>query len=603
MPKNTGAVTTDLANVGTAGVLMILGLVFLFFGRARVLLALLVTVATACFWSFGVAFLAIGHLNSATGFLVSVIAGNGINFGILLSARYLEGRVREGLPAPIAIAQAMRASAPGTLTAAACATVAYGSLSATDFRAFRHFGIIGGAGMLLSWIASYTILPALLVIGERLVPMRVAPSSWTHRMRALFSRPFLFLGQRFQREVLVVAAVGSAFCVALSVQYLSHDQLEYDMTKVRNESREPTSARVVARRIEGSVDRLSRDGRALLADRIDQVRPLVDELRRRRDAAPKGQEPFDRVVSAYDLLPNDQEEKLPLVTEIVDKLRHARRLGAISDADWAALEPELPARPSPIGIADLPSDIAWPFEESDGTRGRVVYLVPSAGRSMNDAHYLMQWADSFRQVELPNGEVVRGSGDPVILADMLAGIKMDAPKAMALSVISTLLVVLIAFRARRAGWLALATMFLGMTWLIALLAVAKMHINFLNFVALPITVGVGADYAVNVMKRHEIERGADIARTILETGGAVVLCSLTTFLGYAALLLSTNGAVRSFGAVGALGELTMLLSAMLVLPAVLWRRRAADERPTASLPARELSRAGSDSAAGWRDQE
>ena len=171
---------------------------------------------------------------------------------------------------------------------------------------------------------------------------------------------------------------------------------------------------------------------------------------------------------------------------------------------------------------------------------------------MNDAHYLMQWADSFRQVELPNGEVVRGSGDPVILADMLAGIKIDAPKAMALSVISTLLVVLIAFRARRAGWLALATMFLGMTWLIALLAVAKMHINFLNFVALPITVGVGADYAVNVMKRHEIERGADIARTILETGGAVVLCSLTTFLGYAALLLSTNGAVRSFGAVGAL---------------------------------------------------
>jgi len=118
------------------------------------------------------------HGHPATGFLVSVIAGNGINFGILLSARYLEGRVREGLSAPFAVAQAMRASAPGTLTAAVCASVAYGSLAVTDFRAFRHFGIIGGAGMLLSWIASYTLLPALLVIGERLVPIRVAPSSW-----------------------------------------------------------------------------------------------------------------------------------------------------------------------------------------------------------------------------------------------------------------------------------------------------------------------------------------------------------------------------------------------------------------------------------------
>ena len=35
-----------------------------------------------------------------------------------------------------------------TLTAAVAAAAAYGSLGVTDFRAFKHFALIGGAGML-----------------------------------------------------------------------------------------------------------------------------------------------------------------------------------------------------------------------------------------------------------------------------------------------------------------------------------------------------------------------------------------------------------------------------------------------------------------------
>ena len=34
---------------------------------------------------------------------------------------------------------------------------------------------------------------------------------------------------------------------------------------------------------------------------------------------------------------------------------------------------------------------------------------------------------------------------------------------------------------------------------------------------------------------------------MVETGGAVIACSMTTLSGYLALLMSVNGAVRSFG--------------------------------------------------------
>lgn len=54
-----------------------------------------------------------------------------------------------------------------------------------------------------------------------------------------------------------------------------------------------------------------------------------------------------------------------------------------------------------------------------------------------------------------------------------------------------------------------------------------------------------------------------------ETGGAVVLCSLTTILGYQALMHSVNAAVRSFGLAAVLGEITCLTAVVVLLPAVL----------------------------------
>jgi preprotein translocase subunit SecF len=78
---------------------------------------------------------------------------------------------------------------------------------------------------------------------------------------------------------------------------------------------------------------------------------------------------------------------------------------------------------------------------------------------------------------------------------------------------------------------------------------------------------------------------------LVQTGGAVVLCSLTTAGGYIALLLSVNRAVKSFGLAGAVGEISTLLSSMLILPALLfWHARAtglmavpASRRPNLSL--------------------
>lgn len=580
------AVTEDLITIGASGVLLVLMVVFLFFLRVRALVALGISIAIGCCWSLAFARLSVGHLNTATGFLISIIAGNGINAMVIYMARYIEARRDEGVSVAQAVRTASLQTSEATLAVVGVAMVSYGALMTTDFRGFRHFGIIGGAGMLLCWLSTYLVLPCVLVLSERLFPLSVE-HSWRDRLAGMYGRPFAWLSKRFPRPVAVVGIGLGAVGLVASALYFLGDPMEYNLRNILNDVRSPSSADQLSSRVNQVVGRLNQGGRAVLVDRVDQVLPLVQELEKRRDQAPANDKPFDRVVSIFTLLPADQAEKITLLSETIDRLERARKRGFVSDEQWAKLQAHIPKELRPIGIADLPDLVARPFEERNGQRGKVVYVSPAKGRSLNDARYLMLWANSFRTVELPGGEVIHGTGDAVVFSDMLLNISEDAPRVAFTSLLGTLLVILIAFRGRAAGWGALATLLLGVTWLVGVLYFANIKLNFLNFVALPIAIGAGADYAINIMKRRELEGPEGVERAFLETGGAVIACSMTTMCGYTALLLSINGAVRSFGFAAAVGELCTQVSAMLVLPSVLfWLARRQKARTSAGSSAR-----------------
>lgn len=562
------AVSQDLTQIGVAGVGLVLLVVFLFFWRVRVLITLALSIGLGCLWCFAFAELAVGHLNTATGFLVSVVAGNGINAMVIYMARFMEARRVEGLDTTAALRTASLNTAGATFAAVGVAMVSYGALMTTEFRGFRHFGIIGAAGMFLCWLSTYLVLPALLVLADRWRPF--STRRWSDDLSAAYGRPFIWLARRFNRSIAILGLVSGVLTLAATILYFTSDPMEYNLNNIRNRRSQQTQASELSSRMGKIVARMNQSGRAVLVDRLDQVEPLVAELERRREAASTGNKPFGEVVSIYSLLPKDQERKLELLSEIMDRVERARQKGFVSDSDWQALRPHLPAEVRPLKVEDLPDSVARPFEERDGTRGKIVYVAPAPGRSINDAKYLMLWADSFREVQLAGGETVLASGDAVVFADMLRVIARDAPRVALLSFLGTVGVILLSFRGRIGGFIALLSLMFGVSWMIAILFLFDVKLNFLNFVALPIAIGVGSDYAINVMKRREIEGDAGIERAFTETGGAVVACSMTTLCGYTALLFSVNGAVQSLGFAAGLGEVATQLSAMLVLPAMLY---------------------------------
>jgi uncharacterized membrane protein YdfJ with MMPL/SSD domain len=62
-------------------------------------------------------------------------------------------------------------------------------------------------------------------------------------------------------------------------------------------------------------------------------------------------------------------------------------------------------------------------------------------------------------------------------------------------------------------------------------------------------------------------------------GGAVILCSLTTLIGYVSLYASANRALNSFGLAMSIGEVTCLGASVIALPAFLHLLESRARRP------------------------
>jgi predicted RND superfamily exporter protein len=583
-----GAVKDDLVSVGVLGVGLVLGVILLFFMRVRALVAMGATIGCGLAWTFGLTQLAIGHLNVATGFLFSIVAGNGINFGIIYLARFFEER-RRGVAPDAAIATAHATTWPSTLTAAVAAAASYGSLGVTDFRAFKHFAFIGAVGMIVCWIATYAMLPAILLVIERVRPFRGDESTLFGRLRLggiRYDVPFAWLAPRAPRLFVAAGVLVAIAGAAVATRYVRSDPMEYDMRRLQNDMGGGQEMYRVSGIAAGVLGAKLESAMVILCDRFDQVAPLKKQLDARRDAAPPDAKPFEAVHTLLAFLPSDQEAKLPVLAEIREKLLRAREKGSIADADWPDIERTMPPEDlRAYDVADLPDELARPFTEKDGERGRVVLIEPTAGKNDSDLHYLLRWADSFRETELPNGDVVRGSGRAVIFADMLKAVVLDMPRAIALSLAMTVLAVVVIFRRGKSSLTVLAALGVGLGWVAAYMAISNVRINFFNFIALPITFGIGVDYAVNFVQRYDAARaeGGGILGVLRTTGGAVILCSLTTILGYLALLGSVNQAIRSLGGLAVVGEICCLLAAVLVLPAALFLRERARAQAAASL--------------------
>jgi hypothetical protein len=273
------------------------------------------------------------------------------------------------------------------------------------------------------------------------------------------------------------------------------------------------------------------------------------------------------VTSILDIIPQDQPEKLAVLGKIRELLDDpaVSQLGDAERAELAELRP-----PDDLGIitpATLPPAVKDQLEEKDGRIGYIISVRPAPELNEWNGHHLIWFATAVRALHLDDGETVTTSGASVIFADIVTAIANDGPRVTLVASLGlVVMVILVVGRNRRAVAVLLATA-AGSLLMVAACAVLELKVNFLDFVALPITLGIGVDYAINVAHRHDQE--PDPIKTLRTSGSAVFICSLTTIIGYGSLLISENLAIRGFGMASLIGEIACVMTALVLVPALL----------------------------------
>jgi predicted RND superfamily exporter protein len=524
-----------------------------------------------------------GYVNTSGAFLGAIILGNGINYPIVLLSRYREFRAR-GMEPAVARRAAVWNAFRAELVGAAVASIAYGSLTVTDFRGFSQFGVIGFCGMLLVWASIIPVVPAMLVIIEWIqskLPKFLrdpAPAIDPDGSKGFAMKLVARVTERMPKVWLALAAVVTVVCVVKLPGYI-RDPWEYNFDRLG--SRGSKSHGGVgewsnkSEKVFGG--KMNVAGARMLADSPEQV-PLVKAQMFEND---KKLNPdfhlIAEIATVADLLPgtpDEQKKKLEVLDRIRDRITPRVLEDMPEDERARLLEIKPPDDLHVITAPELPPLLRRRFQENDGRVGTVFYVKFSNDISFSNGHNLLKIAATTDNVRLEDGTVVQTASRSTIFAEMIRAMEKDGPRATMVSFIAVMLVVVVATASRRGATSVLMVLVMGVIWTVGGAALADMKLNFLNFIALPITFGIGCEYPFNVFDRSRLLDG-NVSLALKRTGGAVALCSYTTIVGYGSMLFADNQALQSFGRLAMSGELATLIGAMIVLPSLLhvWRAR------------------------------
>ncbi len=596
----SGATLAALLSTAAVTLLLVWGLRSL-----RLIAATLITLALGLVLTAGFAALAIGRLNLISVTFAVLFVGLGVDFGIHLVLRY-----REELDHRSDHRQALRAALIGVggplSLGALCATFGFLAFVPTAYRGLAELGVISAGGMLIAWLASLTLLPALLDL------MPLAPG---HRPLA---RPRLLPGiQRHPRPVVVLAALATLASV------IALPEVTFDANPLN--LKDPKSESVRTFRALAADPSTSPEVADVLADSLAAADRAAAQLRRL--------DQVDGALTLSSFVPKAQDAKLELIDSLAFYLgpmlepgtvaappdaasrraalerliASARTAGSSPGADQLALAlegferagpsddalallerrltgtlPDLLARlrqalaAGPVTLADLPDHLRARWLRPDG-RARV--LVRPAAPLTDDAR-LEDFAHAVLSV------APHATGTPIIVTQ--AGeVVVDAFQEaswLALLLIAVLLAVVL--RRLRDVLLVLAPLGLAVLLTAGTAVLLGLSLNFANVIVLPLLLGLGVSGAIHVVMRWREEALSEtVAAT--STPRAVLFSALTTIASFGSLAVSAHRGLASMGLLLTIAILSSLVCTLVVLPSVL---ALVDRRIGPSKPGMKLAR-------------
>ncbi|MEW6775563.1 MAG: MMPL family transporter [Bdellovibrionota bacterium] len=566
------AMVRDAAFTGMLALVLILAILFFYYRSVRMIAFVGLALFCSLAWTYGLAYVLIGVLTSQTAFMGSIVLGNSANNVIVFLARYLEERKRD-FSSQEALARAAAATIGASFASAFTAAAAFGVLAIADMRAYRQFAVIGAIGMVLSWVATHFFLPCLLAAGERIKPL--SPSAISERGAKNLTGWVVHLVTKHPKRLALLGAFLTASGIVGSLVFWS-DPYEHDYSNIRTARSLRSGSGFWNRKLMDEVFDLSLTPNVILAENREEANQIREVLLARRDADPTSV--IDTVRTLDSFIPERQGEKLEWMGKI-RKLLEGQAVKFLSKDQRAEIDRikggfDL----KPIQEEDIPQSVRRHFVELDGSVGKIVYVFPNNEKFLWIVENGLKFADEVQHVPLQNGKIVTGSGEGVVFADIVRLVHRAGPTILVAAFVCVYFFLLLEFRNPLRGLVVFLPMIVAFSWLGLLMLVTGVRLTFLNFLVLPMAVGISIDYSIHIFHRYSLEKDKNVGHVLRTTGAAVILCSLTVTTGYAVLLLAQSRAIVNFGKLGLLAEICALSTAILFTPTVLSLRGSKGEK-------------------------
>ena len=588
-------------NIGVVALVMLgamLATLWFALRSVRIVAAIMLTITGGLVMTLATGLVAVGALNLISIAFIPLFVGLGVDFGIQLGVRFNAERHR-GHDAQAALVRAADALGASLALAAGAIFLGFGAFLPTEYVGIAELGIIAGLGMLIAFVVSITVLPALLVLLDPQAPREEVGLARGPGADALLAR---------NRRTILWAFAGS---MVLTIALLPLVAFDFNPLHLRDRNAPAMRA----------LSDLTRDplrtpnAIAILAPGAKAAEALAARLSKLPEVA--------RAVTLGSFVPADQEAKLAAIADanlLLDlTLNPLATAPAPSDAETNAALAETAAQlrrvsagqttPAAVHAQQLAAAFDAVIAAPPAVRARAAeVLVTPLGIMLDQTRAVLQaepvtretippeiardWVtpDGLARVQVfPRGDV----NDNATIVRFTAAVRALAPQATGLPVatqeaartvawafvqagiIALALVSLLLYAVLRDGRevaFTLAPVVLSGFLTLGTCVVIGQPINFANIIAFPLLFGVGVAFHIYFVMAW---RGGETGLLQSSLARAVLFSAIATGTAFGALWLSEHPGTASMGKLLMISLAWTLVCALIFEPALLGPPRRA----------------------------
>ena len=577
---------------GVVTILVVLLILWLALRQSRIILAVLINLAVGLSFTAAAGLAMVGALNLISVAFAVLFIGLGVDFGIQFSVRYRAERFADRDLLEALETTGLGVAGPLMLAAASIAAAFYSFLP-TAYVGLSELGLIAGTGMIIAFLTTVTLLPALLSV---LKPAgEAAPVGWAW----LAPLDHFLDKQRYWVVGLTLGAVvlGLPLLRGLSFDFnplnLRSKQVESVSTLLdlmRDPDTSPTTIDILEPNLAGA------------SAMVEKLKPLpeVVKVRTLESFVPKDQDEKLAIIDDANFffantLNPDPVDPAPTPAETLEAINktaadlttttgsldtpaaaQARRLAsalkALAKASPATREEAERVLATPLmttlrQVRDLLSaehvtiDTLPPALKSDWVApdGEVRIEARPSGDG-NDNSVLHRFVDAVRKV------APEASGTPIFIVEAAGTIVKAFFQAAAWSLLSIALILFVALRRWQDVALTLVPLLVAIIVTLEICVAIGLKLNFANIIALPLLLGVGVAFKIYYVMAWRAGEHNFLQSSLTR---AVFFSACTTATAFGSLWFSHHPGTSSMGKLMALSLVTTLSAAVLFQPALL----------------------------------